>query len=168
MDTVLLAGRLLVSLGVVLAVIWLIARRARRSGRGQKANLIEVLDRTPLSRSASVAVVRVGDRAIIVGIAESQVSVLGETDSVPVLADPGPMPTRRAARRSAATRSAHRSVARTTRTASDPVAARPTSALPATGGQSVDGQTSALVGSALSLQTWRQTIESLRDLTTRV
>lgn len=164
-----LAGRLLVSLAAVLGVIWLVARRARRSGGGRKTNLIEVLDRAPLSRSASVAVIRVGERAIIVGIAESQVNVLGETDALPALAESAPSPARRATRRSATARSAHRSLARPTQAAPHRAKSVPTT-LPSTAvEQLTEGhERGALTGSALSPQTWRQTIESLRDLTTRV
>src|ERR1700735_3127604 len=82
MQSVELVGRLLVSLLAVLVVIWLLGRKLRKGGRLKDSKLIDVLGRQQLTRSASVAVVRVGDRALIVGISDAQVNVLGETDLV--------------------------------------------------------------------------------------
>ncbi|WP_375494012.1 flagellar biosynthetic protein FliO, partial [uncultured Jatrophihabitans sp.] len=76
MDTVALLGRLTVSLAAVLGIVWLLARRMRKSGRGGGQGLIDVLGRQQLSRSASIAVVHVGDQALIVGVTDGQVSVL--------------------------------------------------------------------------------------------
>src|SRR6266545_2537217 len=80
METVTLVGRLLVSLAVVLVVMWVVARRVRRPGMGKANRLIDVLSRQQLSRTSSVAVVRVMDQALILGVTDGQVSVLGETD----------------------------------------------------------------------------------------
>ncbi len=81
MNTVALVGRLLISLSAVLGLMWLIARRMKRSGaRGKNGKLIELLSRQQLSRSTSIAVVRVLDQALIVGITDGQVSVLGDAD----------------------------------------------------------------------------------------
>lgn len=80
MDTVALIGRLLLSLGVVLGVMWLLARRLRRSGRIKNGDVIDVLARQQLSRTSSVAVVQVLDQALILGVTETNVSVIGETD----------------------------------------------------------------------------------------
>lgn len=176
-------GRLLVSLAAVLGVMWLLARRARKGMKGKGERVIEVLERTNLSRSSSVAVIRVNDQAFVLGVAENQVSILGETDLEAALAAKDVTPVR--GRRAASHRSAPTSprdpsprvpARRVVADAADsresdgrsrssrplavggrPVANRETQAAPA----------GALAGSALSPQTWKQTIESLRDLTSR-
>jgi flagellar protein FliO/FliZ len=161
MDTVAVVGRLLLSLAFVLGLMWLIARRVKRGpgGRGRSGRLIDVLSRQQLSRSASVAVVRVMDQALIVGVTDGQITVLGETDlqaaqaSLEAAAEPTrPARTLRPARAAGSTQ------ARVARTRPEP-AERPER--PERAGKP------ALAGSALSLGTWKQTVESLRDLTAR-
>ncbi len=78
-----LLGRLMISLAVVLALIVVTGRVLRRStaagGRTPSATpTVEVLSRRPLGRSASIAVVRVGDRALVLGITESSVRLLAD------------------------------------------------------------------------------------------
>lgn len=75
--------RFVASLGMVLAIILVLARVVRnrgglRLGRTGDGPRLDVLDRTTLSRNASVAVVRVGGRALIVGITDQQVNLLAE------------------------------------------------------------------------------------------
>ena len=86
MGSVELVGRVLVSLVVVLAVVWVLGRKFRKGGKAKGDGLIDVLGRQQLSRTASVAVVRVGGQALIVGITDAQVNVLGETDLMAALA----------------------------------------------------------------------------------
>ena len=92
MDTSLVAllVRVVVSLGVVLAVMAGAAAVLRRSGvagtavsarRGTRRKApVEVIARHGLSRGASVAVVRLGGRALVLGVTEHQVSLLTEID----------------------------------------------------------------------------------------
>ena len=93
MDTSLVAllVRVVVSLGVVLAVMAGAAAVLRRSGvvgttgmgkRGLRRRPvpIEVIARHGLSRGSSVAVVRLGERALVLGVTEHQVSLLTEVD----------------------------------------------------------------------------------------
>ena len=49
----------------------------RRATRGPE---VELLARRPLWRNASIAVVRVGDRSLVVGVTDHQVTKLGEAD----------------------------------------------------------------------------------------
>ncbi|MGH8959602.1 MAG: flagellar biosynthetic protein FliO [Jatrophihabitantaceae bacterium] len=143
MDTVAVVGRLLLSLAFVLGLMWLIARRVKRGprGRGRNDRLIDVLSRQQLSRTASVAVVRVLDQALILGVTDGQVSVLGEADLATAQDSLQESESARPAR-----------TIRTVRPASTPV----------------DSERRApLRGSALSLGTWKQTVDSLRDLTAR-
>ena len=100
MDTSLLAllVRVVVSLGVVLAVMAGAAAVLRRSGvvatapakRGsrRRGNAVEVIARHGLSRGSSIAVVRFGGRALILGVTEHQVSLLSEVDPAELEAPP--------------------------------------------------------------------------------
>lgn len=77
-----LALRIGLSLLVILGLMWALARAVRRplgSGR-HHGQLLSVLNRQQLTRGAAVTVVRVGDRAIILGVTDQQVSLLGEAD----------------------------------------------------------------------------------------
>lgn len=82
MQTVELVGRLLISLAVVIGLIWLVARKMRGGRRRamRTDRLIDVLGRQNLSRSSSLAVVRVADRAMIVGVTDSSVRMIGEIE----------------------------------------------------------------------------------------
>jgi flagellar protein FliO/FliZ len=68
------------SLIVVLGLMWLLARMIRRPlGSGRRHGTLAVLDRQQLSRGAAVTVLRVADRAMILGVTDQQVSLLGES-----------------------------------------------------------------------------------------
>lgn len=103
MDTSLIAllVRVVVSLGVVLAVMAGAAAVLRRSGvagttgmgrRGLRRRHmpVEVIARHGLSRNSSVAVVRLGQRALVLGVTEQQVSLLTEIDPAELEAPPEP------------------------------------------------------------------------------
>jgi flagellar protein FliO/FliZ len=139
MDTVAVVGRLLLSLAFVLGLMWLIAKKVKRGpgGRGRNGRLIDVLSRQQLSRTASVAVVRVMDQALIIGVTDGQVSVLGEADLAAAQASLDTPESPRPAR------------IRAVRPPADPDRQAP------------------LKGSVLSPGTWKQTVETLRDLTAR-
>ena len=77
-DDLAVLARVTASLVVVVALAVLAARFARKAGvRGSGAGL-RVVDRTGLSREASVAVVEVGGRGLVVGITAQGVSLLTE------------------------------------------------------------------------------------------
>ena len=88
--------RLVFSLAVVIGIMWvaatMIRRRglvpmARRPGRGVQ---VELLARKPLGRNASIAVVRVGERSMVVGVTDHQVTKLDDADVEELdLNDPG-------------------------------------------------------------------------------
>jgi len=89
--------RIAFSLLVVLGLMWLLARLARRPLRRAAAGTgVSVLSRAQLSRSAAVAVVRVGGRCVLLGVTDQQVTLLGEAGpepaGVPVPAVPGDDP----------------------------------------------------------------------------
>ncbi|GAA3930648.1 flagellar biosynthetic protein FliO [Actinoplanes auranticolor] len=132
--------RIAFSLLVVFGLMWGLARVARRGGVGRRGSgSLSVLNRQSLSRGSSVAVVQVADRALILGVTDNQVSLLGETDldafgheSHPVHDPKGD--------------------------GSHLLATHPT-VLPHHGGK--------LDGSLLSPRTWGSTLDFLRDRTTR-
>ncbi len=136
--------RVVASVVVVIALVALTARLARRAGvRGPGAGL-RVLERAGLSKEASVAVVEVGGKALVLGVTAQQVSVLSELDAA--------------------------ELARTV--AAQAVAARTVPAQQAAPRRVVapqDGRPAArqASGSVLSPRTWSQGVEALRDLTTR-
>lgn len=72
--------RVIFSLLVVLGLMWFLARLARRPFKGRDTEAFSVIDRRQLSRSASVAVVRIAGKALVLGITEAQVTLLGEVD----------------------------------------------------------------------------------------
>ena len=75
--------RLAASLAMVVAIILVAAKVLRgrgglRLGKAQSGPRLDVLDRTSLNRNASVAVVRVGGRGLVVGITDQSVTLLSE------------------------------------------------------------------------------------------
>ena len=129
------------SLLVVFGLMWGLARVARRGGVGKRGTgALSVLNRQSLSRGSSVAVVRVADRALILGVTDTQVSLLGETDldAFGAEAHPARDPTAKAG---------------------EPLPPVHPTVLPHHGGK--------LDGSVLSPGVWGSTLNFLRDRTTR-
>lgn len=94
-DDLALLGRVVLSLLVVTMIAVLLARFVRRSGvRGPGAGL-RVIDRVGLSREASLAVVQVGEAALVLGITAQSVSLLTTLDAASLRPDrdtPGTTP----------------------------------------------------------------------------
>ena len=88
--------RLVLSLGVVIGLMILLASVLRKrgivvgNGRGRpKAGTtwnIDVLARKGLGRTAQLAVVRAGGRTLVIGITEQRISMLAEADPTTVTA----------------------------------------------------------------------------------
>jgi flagellar protein FliO/FliZ len=136
-----LALRIGFSLLVIFALMWGLARLVRRpmgSGR-HHGPLLSVLNRQQLSRGAAVTVVRVADRAIILGVTDQQVNLLGEADLEDFELH----------------HAAHRDHLALDEAGLELPGAHP---MPAKG---------RLDGSILSPRTWTSTIDFLRDRTTR-
>jgi flagellar protein FliO/FliZ len=69
------------SLFVVLGLMWALARAVRRPlGAGRVHGPLAVLNRQQLTRGAAVTVVRVAGRAMVLGVTDQHVSLLGEVD----------------------------------------------------------------------------------------
>jgi flagellar protein FliO/FliZ len=133
--------RIAFSLLVVFGLMWGLARVARRGGMGRRGSgALSVLNRQALSRGSSVAVIRVADRALILGVTDAQVSLLGETDLNAFEAEPHARP-------------------ETPAGTTDVLPAVHPTVLPHHGGK--------LDGSLLSPRTWGSTLDFLRDRTTR-
>jgi flagellar protein FliO/FliZ len=160
--------RLVFSLAVVVGLMLVLARVASRRFSGQSGAVVRVVHRQALSRSASVSVVSVGSRLLVLGTTDQQVRVLaelepdeldagevltlpalvaGDDDEVADLAGLADAPDAPASGTAPVRRrgpGAHRADA--------PAPARPTrTARPA----ATDGP---LAGSVLSPQTWRQAL----------
>lgn len=75
-----LALRLVVSLAAVVGLLLVLARITQRRMGGGQDDLVRILHRRPLSRTSAVAVVTVGERVLVLGTTEQQVSVLAELD----------------------------------------------------------------------------------------
>lgn len=79
-ESFLLVVRLGFSLSLVFGLMWVAARVLRsRAGTLGKARLdhLEVVERKPLGKGSSVAIVRVGDELLTIGITDSNVTLLG-------------------------------------------------------------------------------------------
>jgi flagellar biogenesis protein FliO len=78
-DELALLGRVMGGLIVVLVVIGLVARIARRRGTAGGAGL-RVVDRVGLSREANLAVVEVSNRMLLLGVTAHGVTMLADLD----------------------------------------------------------------------------------------
>ena len=127
--------RIAFSLLVVFGIMWGLARLVRRPLAGRAAGPLSVLSRQQLSRGASVAVIRVGEQALVVGVTDQRVTLLAETPLATVEADRG-----------------HR----------EPVSLDELTAASTETPVTAARGAHALQGSALSLSTWRQAVGALR------
>lgn len=83
--------RLVFSLAVVLGLFWVFARAGSRKMGGSRSAL-KVRGRQALGRSASVAVVEVGSRVLVIGVGEGGVRLLTEMDPEELAVDePDPL-----------------------------------------------------------------------------
>lgn len=142
------------SFSVVLGLMWVAARVLRNRTGGRATDTVEVLARTQLGRGANVTVLRVADRAIVLGVTERSIVQLGEsiTDLTSLRAEPAPSITLPAAR------SAVPALA-------GPADSSPLLTVPSAP-QAMAGQ-GALAGSILSPATWRMGMDALRERTVR-
>lgn len=79
--------RLGMSLAVVIGLMWLIANVMKKRGlapgirRGPARGIqVELIARKPLGRNASIAIVRAGSKAMVIGITDHQVTKLDDAD----------------------------------------------------------------------------------------
>lgn len=157
MSTVAIIGRMLLALVLVLGVMWALARWARKPmGIGKGERVMTVLARQQLSRSSSVAVLKLMDRALVLGVTEQGVQLLTETELAPIeQALTVPAPARRLARPKPL------EAGSLAPGQLDDDALEPRTALPTLPGKS------KLDGSVLSPATWKQLLGAARELTVR-
>ncbi|MGI5169917.1 flagellar biosynthetic protein FliO [Spirillospora sp. CA-253888] len=142
--------RISLSLAVVLVLMWLLAKVVRRPLAGRGSDAVTVLARRQLTRGSSVAVVRVADRALVLGVTDAQVTLLAETD--PAAVEP---PRDGGEQRSPVALDAAEA---------DATAERVAAGLP---DEVAAAAASPLAGSALSPRTWTSALEVLRERTAR-
>lgn len=94
MDTLLLALRVIVSLGAVVLLLWLVARRVAKGEGGLRglkargaADPLRVVARRGVGQKASVVVVETAGQRFLLGVTEHGVNVL-HTAEVPASPDP--------------------------------------------------------------------------------
>jgi len=155
--------RTVFALAAVLLVMWFCARVLRKSSGGRSTDVIEVVGRQQLTKAASVAVVRIADRAYLLGVTDGRVELIAETamDAVrPVVAAAREVRTPVAAPLSLVA-SAPTSVALPEPVPVPATAAAVRDIVP----ESRPG--GMLAGSALSLTTWRSGMQELRERSVR-
>ncbi len=129
------------SLLVVFGLMWGLATVARRPlGGNRETGTLSVLNRQQLARGAAVTIVQVADKALILGVTDQQVSVLGETELGMFERHPQVVERR------------------------DTMPLVPDDVLSPSGHPVSPGR---LDGSILSPRTWRSALDFLRDRTTR-
>lgn len=82
-ETLFIALRVLVVLGVMVALLWFVQRRVtkgRTSARRRRGNAVTVVGRQGVGPKASVVVVDVDGNRFVLGVTERQVSVLHTSD----------------------------------------------------------------------------------------
>lgn len=82
-DTLELALRVTVSLGLVLALLWFLARRLGAGGGAVRRLPITVLGRQSLGRRSGITVVDVAGRTLVLGVSDTEVRLLTELESAP-------------------------------------------------------------------------------------
>jgi flagellar protein FliO/FliZ len=133
--------RVALALLIVLLLMWLLAKAVRRPYLMRRTGPLTVLERQQLGRGSSVAVVRVADRALVLGVTDQQVNLLGEADIEAFEAEP----------------EEHR----------DHLEVEPDGLHAKLPGRHPAWHGGRLDGSLLSPRTWGATLEFLRDRTTR-
>jgi flagellar protein FliO/FliZ len=165
-DTLLLALRVVVSLGVVIGAIWFVQRRVNRGGtKARRAGKpLSVVARQNLGPKASIAVVEFGGKRFLLGVTEHGIAVLDDSAVAeePELVEE-PLPTVTAVTRRAASKQNSRDFAQILSATGEPNP-RPAPARPAKDEVFVGSfsQSSKLGGSILSASTWKQAWTAVR------
>jgi flagellar biogenesis protein FliO len=168
-NTVAVIGRMLLALVFVLGIMWALARWARKPmGAGKGEQVLTVLARQQINRTSSVTVLRVMDRALVLGVTEQGVRLLTETELAPIeevlAAEPASSRSWPKLRLPAGS-----SALETFDSLESPVMdeQNPTEVSLAKAPVRPAAKRGSLDGSVLSPNTWRQVLSSARDLTVR-
>ena len=86
-NTLMLFARLIFSLAVVMGLMWAAATMLRRRGMGGLSKSrtprgadIEQLSRRHMGRNSSIAVIRVGEKAMVVGVTDQRITKLDDAE----------------------------------------------------------------------------------------
>lgn len=97
LDAIQLFFRVIISLVVVVALMLAFSSYLKKgngiSGIGRKRGSIEILARQGLSKNASIALVRTGNRALVLGVTDNNVTLLLESDPEDLIEQPEPLGT---------------------------------------------------------------------------
>ena len=169
MSTVAIIGRMLLALVLVLGVMWALARWARKPmGVGKGERVMTVLARQQLSRSSSVTVLKLMDRALVLGVTEQGVQLLTETELAPIeQALTVPAVSRRRPFQLALNANTELVTDAEPNAGSNTDAEPSTDAKPKRPALPAPVTTSKLDGSVLSPGTWKQLLGAARELTVR-
>lgn len=165
METLFVALRVVVVLGVMVALLWFVQRRitkGRTGARGRRGNAVTVVGRQGVGPKASVVVVDVDGNRFVLGVTERQVSVL-HTGERPQEAEVTPL----ARVREASAVPAESAAPAATTAAAVPVEKTGTDDRQDADFLTAQGRASlfdeALKGSILSPATWRQASSAVRQ-----
>lgn len=161
-ETLFVALRVAVVLGVIVALLWFVQRRVtkgRTSARGRRGNAVTVVGRQGIGQKASVVVVDVDGSRFVLGVTERQVSVLHSGDR-PQDADVTPLKPVREVEARTGTTDAAASTGTTSSTSTTTTTRQDADFLTAQGRASLFDE--ALKGSILSPATWRQASSAVR------
>lgn len=167
MDQLLLAIRVVVSLAIVLGLMWALSRltKGRTPSKGVP---LEIISRAAVGKKASVVVVRIGERGLVVGVTEHSMALLAEieVENEPVVAE-----TRTPVDLSSALLiddAAYGATDLVSQLATVEDAASGTEAPRRGSGRRAAPETGTpLTGSVLSPQTWREMAQVLREKSVR-
>jgi len=171
-NTIAVIGRMLLALVFVLGVMWLLARWARKPmGAGKADKVMSVLARQQLSRTSSVAVLKVMDRALVLGVTEQGIRLLTETELSPIedalVVEPTPGRGWSLLRQPAALPTGEIVEPLDASADEDAEPALVGAAVGSVSRKAPARRGGALDGSVLSPQTWRQLLNAARELTVR-
>ncbi|PZF67852.1 flagellar biosynthetic protein FliO [Curtobacterium sp. MCPF17_047] len=177
MDTLVIALRVALSLGVVLALMWVLHRRMQKGQfgagrtRGRRSASLEVVARQGIGGKASVVVVDVDGERLVLGVAEHGVTLLtsgqAPAPELTIVTGPVALPTADAFRaeldRQDEGRSGLQSETDTDTDTAESLPLRPRGRRAAPRTNAVVPTATQLQGSVLSADTWRQAASALRS-----
>lgn len=173
MDTAWIVLRVALSLGVVLALMWVLHRRVSKAqfgqakAKGRRSASVEVVGRQGIGGKASVVVVDVEGERLVLGVSEQGVSLLtsgaAPAPELTIVTGPVVLPTRPTPSAEVFSRELDRQAQAESSLPADaatPLPMRPRNRRPQRTGLPTAQQ---LQGSILSADTWRQAASALRN-----
>ncbi|MDP4334618.1 flagellar biosynthetic protein FliO [Curtobacterium sp. A7_M15] len=173
MDTAWIVLRVALSLGVVLALMWVLHRRVSKSGlgagktKGRRSASVEVVGRQGIGGKASVVVVDVEGERLVLGVSEHGVSLLtsgqAPTPELTIVTGPVTLPVRPTPSADAFSRELQRQDQAAPSLQSDAAQPLPMRPRNRRAQRATLPTAQQLQGSILSADTWRQAAAALRN-----